>query len=233
MDETLNQSLDEHEENYRKENEVMMYMNLAVEACFLGVQRAHLIQRQEDGSLLLELFTRDGGGLMISRDIYDGVRPARPSDIGALLRLIRPLEEKGVLVRRSKTMLESAIMCGEFTVVERDGTVMACASLSLYDDDHSAEIGCIAVHPNSRNSGKGNALVGYLLRRANNLGCSSVFALTTRTAHWFIERGFHEGGFEDLPRAKREKVDRGRNSRIYVSPQAAMLLLLVSSGWLS
>ena len=211
--------------NERKENEVLMYMDLAVEACFLGVRRAHLIQRQEDGSLLLELFTRDGGGLMISRDIYDGVRGARVSDIGALLRLIRPLEEKGVLVRRSKAMLERAIVGGEFTVVERDGTVMACASLSLYDDcgsdggegsSYSAEIGCIAVHPAERSSGKGNALVGYLLRRANNLGCREVFALTTRTAHWFIERGFHEAEFDDLPQAKKDIVDRSRNSRVYM-----------------
>jgi amino-acid N-acetyltransferase len=209
------------EDEVRKENELLMYMELAVEACAQGVKRSHLIQRQEDGSLLLELFTRDGGGLMISRDLYDGVRPARPSDISSLLRLIGPLEEKGILVRRTKEAIEHAISSGEFTVVERDGTVIACASLTLYTDDQSGvigwgEIGCIAVHPNSRNSGKGNALVGYLLRRANNLGCSNVFALTTRTAHWFIERGFYEGTLDDLPAAKRNVVDRKRNSRVYM-----------------
>lgn len=209
-------------EDSRKETELLMYLELAVDACARGVARSHLIQRQEDGSLLLELFTRDGGGLMISRDLYDGVRPARPSDTNALMRLVAPLVEKGILVHRSRETIEAAIMGGEFTVVERDGIVIACASLKQYpDDDPSvatgwAEIGCIAVHPNSRNLGKGNALVGYLLRRANNLGCSKVFALTTRTAHWFIERGFNEATLEDIPKAKRDTVDRRRKSRVYV-----------------
>ncbi len=206
----------------RKETELLMYMQLAVDACAQGVARSHLIQRQEDGSLLLELFTRDGGGLMISRDLYDGVRPARSSDTDSLMRLVTPLVDMGILVRRSREKIERAILGGEFTVVERDGIVIACASLTLYpDDDPSvdtawAEIGCIAVHPESRNLGKGNAVVGYLLRRANNLGCSNVFALTTRTAHWFIERGFHEATLEDIPKAKRDTVDRSRNSRVYV-----------------
>ena len=206
----------------RKETELLMYMQLAVDACAQGVPRSHLIQRQEDGSLLLELFTRDGGGLMISRDLYDGIRPARSVDTDTLIRLITPLVDKGILVRRSRDMIDTAIARGEFTVVERDGTVIACATLTQYpDDDPSvkttwAEIGCIAVHPSSRNLGKGNALVGFLLRRANNLGCSNVFALTTQTAHWFIERGFHQATLEDIPKVKRDTVDRSRNSRVYV-----------------
>ena len=206
----------------RKETELLMYMQLAVDACAQGVPRSHLIQRQEDGSLLLELFTRDGGGLMISRDLYDGIRPARPVDTDTLIRLITPLVDKGILVRRSRETIDNAIAAGEFTVVERDGTVIACATLTQYpDDDPSvkttwAEIGCIAVHPSSRNLGKGNALVGFLLRRANNLGCSNVFALTTQTAHWFIERGFHQATLDDIPKAKRDMVDRSRNSRVYV-----------------
>ena len=64
------------EEEERREAELLTYMELAVQACASGVQRSHLIHREEDGSLLLELFTRDGGGLMVSRDIYDGVRGA-------------------------------------------------------------------------------------------------------------------------------------------------------------
>lgn len=210
------------DEEVRKVNELLMYMDFAVQACAQGVARSHLIQRQEDGSMLLELFTRDGGGLMISRDLYDGVRSARLGDVDALMRLITPLVDLGILVHRSRETIEDAIIGGEFTVVERDGKVIACATLKQYpDDDPSvdtkwAEIGCIAVHPKSRSLGKGNALVGYLLRQANNLGCSNVFALTTRTAHWFIERGFHEATLDDIPRAKSSNVDRSRNSRVYM-----------------
>lgn len=51
-----------------------------------GVQRTHLISRHDDGSLLLELFTRDGNGMLVCRDIYDGIRVAKPRDLEALVR---------------------------------------------------------------------------------------------------------------------------------------------------
>jgi amino-acid N-acetyltransferase len=85
----------------------------------------------------------------------------------------------------------------------------------------SGEIGCIAVDPEARRSGKGNALVGYLLRTAITRGCTSVFALTTRTAHYFIERGFSESTVSCLPTSKRASLDASRLSRVYVMSLAA------------
>ena len=37
-----------------------------------GVMRAHLVDAQLDGGLLLELYSRDGVGTMISADFYEG-----------------------------------------------------------------------------------------------------------------------------------------------------------------
>lgn len=37
-----------------------------------GVKRAHLLDARLDGGLLLELYSRDGVGTMISTDFYEG-----------------------------------------------------------------------------------------------------------------------------------------------------------------
>lgn len=39
-----------------------------------GVKRAHLLDARQDGGLLLELYSRDGVGTMISADFYEGQR---------------------------------------------------------------------------------------------------------------------------------------------------------------
>lgn len=39
-----------------------------------GVKRAHLLDARLDGGLLLELYSRDGVGTMISADFYEGRR---------------------------------------------------------------------------------------------------------------------------------------------------------------
>lgn len=40
-------------------------------ACKNGVKRAHLVDAQVDGGLILELYSRDGVGTMISSDFYE------------------------------------------------------------------------------------------------------------------------------------------------------------------
>ncbi|HBM48852.1 MAG TPA: amino-acid N-acetyltransferase, partial [Marinobacter sp.] len=95
------------------------------DACVKGVRRAHIISYAEDGALLEELFTRDGSGTLVSGDNYEQIRQARVEDIGGILELIQPLEEQGVLVRRSREMLETEI--DRFVVAERDGTIVGCA----------------------------------------------------------------------------------------------------------
>ena len=39
--------------------------------------------------------------------------------------------------------------------------------------------------------------------------------LTTRTSHWFIKRGFVQGGIADLPREK-NNYNRSRNSLVFI-----------------
>lgn len=186
----------------------------ALYACDEGVNRAHLIDRHQDGSLLLELFTRDGVGTLISADVYEGMGEADIEDVGGILELLAPLENEGVLVRRSRERLEMEI--DHFTVVERDGKIIACAALYPFADEGMGELACMAVHDEYRNEGRGDALLDYIEKQARELEIKQLFVLTTRTAHWFQERGFEPGELQDLPMAKRELYNFQRRSKVFI-----------------
>jgi amino-acid N-acetyltransferase len=55
---------------------------------------------------LKELYTRDGEGILVSRDVYEGIRQAQSSDMRNVEDIIRPLEEQGILVHRQREQLE-------------------------------------------------------------------------------------------------------------------------------
>ena len=188
----------------------------AIQACRGGVPRAHLVARQSDGALLRELFTRDGVGTMVTSETFEGVRAAAQGDVGGILALIEPLEEQGILVRRSQEMLENDF--DRFTVIERDGMVVACASLYPYADDAIAELACLVVHPDYRTSGRGDQLLQYLERQCDAQGLRRVFVLTTQTSHWFRERGFENCELDDLPKIRRSAYDQSRRSKILLKP---------------
>src|SRR5690606_34695865 len=128
--------------------ELTLQLGAAQEASMNGVNRVHLIPYTYDGALLEELFTRDGSGTMIIDAHYEDVRMAGIHDVGGLINLLRPLEEEGILVYRSRERLESEI--GRFAVIERDGMILACAALypipTTGNELRSAEIACVAVH---------------------------------------------------------------------------------------
>lgn len=190
----------------------------AVFACERGVRRAHLLNRHLDGGLLLELFTRDGVGTLVTGDTFEGMRRAVIDDVGGILELIAPLEADGTLVRRSREYLEMEI--DRFVVVERDGTVIACAAMYCFGPEHVAEIACVAVHPDYRNQGRGEALLQYLEKEARQQGVAQLFVLTTRTAHWFQEQGFMPGDIETLPVERRALYNYQRRSKVFVKELA-------------
>lgn len=183
-------------------------------ACRKGVKRAHLVSRQVEGALLKELFTRDGIGTLISAEPFDLVRQARVDDVGGILSLIEPLEESGVLVRRSREILETEVR--HFTVIERDGTVIACAALYPYEKDAMAELACVAVHPDYQGKGFGDTLLRRVEEMAAKQNISALFVLTTVSSHWFQERGFRKDNVQSLPMAKRGLYNYRRNSRVLV-----------------
>jgi amino-acid N-acetyltransferase len=193
--------------------DTVRHLQHAIQACRKGVRRTHIVSRRQDGALLLELFTRDGNGTLITAEIYEGLREAVIDDVGGILELIKPLEEAGILVRRSRECLEMEI--DHFLVIERDGTVIACAAIYPGENARQAELACLAVHPDYRNAGRGDALLAAIEERAAGMAIDSLFVLTTQTAHWFRERGFAPGELKQLPGKKKNLYNYQRNSKVY------------------
>lgn len=185
----------------------------ACKACGKGVRRAHIISFGEDGALLTELFTRDGGGTLVTQEAFEVIRTATIDDVGGLLELLRPLEEAGILVRRSREILETEI--GQFTLVERDGMIIGCAALYPLEDSSAAELACVAIDPNYRHGGRGDQLLEHIEAQARALKLDTLFVLTTRTAHWFRERGFVPSSVERLPAKRASLYNYQRNSKVF------------------
>jgi amino-acid N-acetyltransferase len=185
----------------------------AIEAARHGVRRVHLVSMDSEGALLRELFTRDGIGTLITAETYEGLRRATIEDAGGILELIQPLEMEGILVRRSRELLEMEI--SHFSVIERDGMVIACAAMYPFPTEGYGEIACLAVHPDYRSHGRGEALLQSLEDQARHTGIKTLFVLTTRTAHWFRERGFQPAQVSELPVKRRQLYNYQRNSKIF------------------
>ncbi|MFV0277334.1 MAG: amino-acid N-acetyltransferase [Parahaliea sp.] len=182
-------------------------------ACLAGVERCQLISYQDDCAMLEELFTHDGNGTLVAKDDYEQSRWATINDVGGILELIEPLEQQGVLLKRSRELLENEI--SHFRLLERDGRILACAALYPYPEESCGEIACVVSHPQYRGSRRGERLLRSLEQEARQRGLSQVFVLTTQTAHWFIEQGFAETGRETLPAQKQKLYNLQRNSKVF------------------
>jgi len=196
------------------DEDTLRQLGHALHACRHGVNRVHLVSRHREGALLLELFTRDGNGTLITAETYEGLRAATIDDVGGILGLIMPLEQEGILVKRSRELLEIEI--NHFHVIERDGSIIACAALYPAEDGRFAELACLAVHDDYRNHGRGDTLLKAIEDKALRSGLEKLFVLTTRTAHWFRERGFQPGDISQLPARKKNLYNYQRKSRMYV-----------------
>jgi len=196
------------------EEDTAFYLRHASLAVKRGVARAHLVPYALDGSVLLEIFTHDGVGTMVVEDTLDDLRPATLDDVGAILSLIEPLEADGTLVPRPRSVIEREVE--RFTVLEHDGVIYGCAALHPYPDEHMAEMACLIVHPEWQGSGEGEILLRHMESRARAMGARRLFVLTTRTSHWFMKRGFVQGGIADLPRDKQHNYNRSRNSLVFI-----------------
>jgi amino-acid N-acetyltransferase len=188
-------------------------LHTAKNACLQGVPRCQIISYEDDCALLEELFTHDGSGTLIANDDYEQAREANIDDVGGILELIEPLEQEGILLKRSRELLEQEI--SRFRLLERDGRIIACAALYPFKEDGCGEIACIVSHPDYRGGQRGQRLLHILEKEARRLGLAQVFVLTTQTAHWFIEQGFEEASLDALPGQKQALYNLQRNSKVF------------------
>ena len=194
--------------------DVQIYLPCAMKACANGVKRAHLISRHVDGALLIELFTHHGIGTMVVPESPERIRPAASEDMPGILQILEPLEQQGVLVKRDPELLERDL--GRFFVIESEGNILGCAALYPFTDKKTAELAALAVNPFYRDGGRGERLLSEAEARAKALGLKSIFVLSTRTTHWFLERGFVETDPGWLPESKAALYNYDRRSKVFV-----------------
>jgi len=183
-------------------------------ACRGGVSRCHLISNALDGGLLIELFTHEGVGTMVSAENLESLREATADDVGGILKLIAPLEADGTLVKRPREVIEREI--DHFTVLEHDGFIFGCAALYPFPSAGMGELACLTVHPDYREYGDGERLLKRIEQRARAAGLSRLFVLTTRTAHWFLKRGFAMADIDRLPVERQLLYNWQRKSQILI-----------------
>jgi len=198
--------------------EVARVLPGALRACRDGVRRVHFLDRARDGAMLMELFTRDGVGTVMTQAPLAHLREATADDVGAVLALIAPLEADGTLVKRGRERLEVEI--SRFSLLDHDGVVVGCAALypltHVRGEPAAAELACLAVMPEYRRGGYGDQLRRHLEVRAKAMKIKRLCVLTTRTAHWFVERGYVEAGLDALPQSRRELYNYQRRSKVLV-----------------
>ncbi len=183
-----------------------------ISALETGVDRIHLLDADIDGALLLELYTRDGVGTMIAAEQFESLRKADIEDISGILNLIRPLENTGMLIKRSREQLELEI--GNFHIITRDQQIIACTALYDTDNPQLGELACFVVHPHYRGGRRGDMLLKHITQLAQTQHKNRLLVLTTQTADWFRERGFRKGTVEALPANKKSLYNYQRNSQI-------------------
>lgn len=186
-------------------------LKAAISAFSRNIHRSHLISFKHNGALLQELFTREGKGTLISRDNFDLLRKATSDDVTSILALIKPLEENGTLVSRSRELLETEV--DNFQVIELEGAIIACAALYPVAED-LGEIACLAIHESYQKKGHGDQLLSSLEIKAKEKGLKKLFVLTTVTDHWFVERGFKPVTANDLPESRKQVYNNNRNSKV-------------------
>jgi amino-acid N-acetyltransferase len=187
-------------------------LNLALSASRAGVNRVHLLDAREEGAVLKELFSNLGVGTMVYNDEYDSIRAFHSRDLPDILRMMEPLMQKGVLIRRNPEQIQEKK--ADYAVLEIDGSVRACGALHDWGESQG-EIAAVATDPDYKDMGLGRKIVGYLVEKARKSKMKRVFVLTTQSQDWFEALGFKETQVETLPEQKRNTYDQFRKSKVF------------------
>jgi amino-acid N-acetyltransferase len=200
--------LPQNEANLRNIQE----LKLALKAGRAGIPRVHIIDGREEGSILKELFSNLGVGTMVYLDEYEAIRAFHTRDMPDVLRLMEPLMQKDILIRRNSGQIQEKKR--DYAVLEIDGSIRACGALHDWGEAQG-EIAAIATDPKYTDLGLGRRIVGYFIEKAKKNRMKRVFVLTTQTQDWFESLGFKEAAVETLPEIKRKVYDQNRKSKVF------------------
>src|SRR5574344_405711 len=190
---------------------IISLLYLAKDACISGVSRIHILNGSVDGTLPCEIFSDLGSGTMIYSNNYGGIREMMREDIPAVLTLMQPFVEKGILLPRTEQQLIEQY--SDFIVYELDGAIRACSALHAYNDNQM-EIAAVAVDETCAHIGIGPKMISFLIEKAKKMNAKSIFILTTQTADWFEQLGFKPDDISSLPQKRKEIWSPDRGSKV-------------------
>jgi amino-acid N-acetyltransferase len=196
---------------FEMQKTVFSILNMAKDACESGVTRVHILNGSLDGTIPCEIFSDLGSGTMIYSNNYGRIRDMTREDIPAVLNVMKPFVDTGILLPRTKQMLHEEL--SNYIVYEIDGAVRACASLIEYKDGQM-EIAGVAVDKTYSHTGIGPKLVEHLIKRAKEKHAKKIFLLTTRTADWFENLGFIPGDINDISEERKKLWTPERGSKV-------------------
>ena len=195
---------------YLKEK-IFTLLKKAEKACTQGVDRVHILNGSIDGVVPCEIFSDLGSGTMVYSNNYGKIREMTREDIPAVLNVMQPFIESGILLPRTKESLSAQF--NNFIVYELDGAIRACASLITYSDGQT-EIAGVAVDKNCSHIGIGPRMIEFLVKQAKQNNSKGIFLLTTQTADWFEKLGFKLSDISTLPKERKEKWNPNRGSKV-------------------
>jgi amino-acid N-acetyltransferase len=192
--------------------ELMQLLTAGLEACTRGVVRTHILNGLIDGALPCEIFSDFGSGTMIYKNNYGGIRDMTLEDIPAVLNLMQPFIERGILLPRTQATISAEYK--DYIVFELDGGIRACAALHRYSDGQ-CEVAALAVNATFAHMGTGPKLLEFLIARAREEKAKAVFALTTQTLDWFEKSGFVPADISLLPEKRKAEWTPERGSKLF------------------
>ncbi|MHA0855753.1 N-acetyltransferase [Paenibacillus sp. CMAA1364] len=113
-------------------------------------------------------------------------RKASPEDIEYLFVMIQGYAEKGIMLPRSRKILEQQL--DQFIVAEIDGQTVGCGSLFQLGTD-LVEIRSLGIGEEYKGRGIGSMLVSALIEEAKVRQIPNVMALTYEVS-FFLKNGF-------------------------------------------
>lgn len=195
-----------------KRQNLLSLVCVAKEACKNGVVRTHIVDAKIDGVLPCEIFSGLGSGTMIYSNNYGKLRQMQQTDIPSVLGIMTPFINEGkILPRTNDDLLQNL---SDYIVYEIDGGVHACSALHIYPDGQ-AEIAAVVVDEGFSNIGIGPKMIDFLIKKAKENKCKSIFIMTTQSADWFEKQGFVLDSIESIPAQRKEKWSEKRNSKVY------------------
>ncbi len=167
------------------------------------IPRVHFLTTTHEQSLLEELFSAEGVGIMVYTNPYEEIRPLEKHEIVELLALMGPVISRQALLPRSYAEIENNIESYFALVVDQH--VLGCVAIHYHNQDDNleeqvAEIACLFVKPSHQNQGYARKLIRTAEHQAKLKGADVVVALTKTAGKLFAELDYKLESQELLPK---------------------------------